>query len=158
MSAHVLLNLLNHKALQFAADDNFKFCSFFKNNTKTWYFMRIVCWQTILMKYHTFMRIVCWQMILMKYHTLFCSKIKKEVKKLSSVAVVIGALRVKIIGKKEPCILWSFFATSWINLSIIHEHELTMKITIKWYFWHENVIILSFCRLKIEKLPILDQI
>ena len=27
------------------------------------------------------MRIVCWQMILMKYHTLFFSKIEKEVEK-----------------------------------------------------------------------------
>ena len=43
--------------------------------------MRIVCWQTILMKYHTLFffqkfekmaqNVVCWQTILMKYHTLF---------------------------------------------------------------------------------------
>ena len=41
------------------------------------------------------MRIVCWQTILMKYHTLFFSKIRKDVQNLSSAAVVIGALRVK---------------------------------------------------------------
>ena len=34
-------------------------------------------------------------MILMKYHTLFFSKIRKMSKKLSSAAMVIGALRVK---------------------------------------------------------------
>ena len=41
------------------------------------------------------MKIVCWQTILMKYHILFFSKIKKDVN-LSSAAVVIGALRVNI--------------------------------------------------------------
>ena len=40
------------------------------------------------------MRIVCWQTILMLYHTLFLSKIEKDVKKLSSAAVVIGALKI----------------------------------------------------------------
>ena len=48
---------------------------FQKTTNKAWYFMRIICQQTILMK----------------YHTLFFSKIKKVVK-LSSAAVVIGAL------------------------------------------------------------------
>ena len=43
-----------------------------------------------------FHEIVCWQTILMKYHTLFFSKIKKDVKNLSPAAVVIGALRVKV--------------------------------------------------------------
>ena len=37
------------------------------------------------------MRIVCWQTILMKYHTLFLSKIRKDVAKF----VVFGALKVK---------------------------------------------------------------
>ena len=41
------------------------------------------------------MRIVCWQTILMKYHTLFFSKIGKMSQNLSSAAVVIGPLRVK---------------------------------------------------------------
>ena len=36
--------------------------------------------------------------ILMKYHTLFYSKIKKDVTKLSSAAVMIGALRVKMVN------------------------------------------------------------
>ena len=40
------------------------------------------------------MTIVCWQMILMKYHTLFLSK------NLSSAAVVIGALWVNILCKQ----------------------------------------------------------
>ena len=38
------------------------------------------------------MRIVCWQTILMKYHTLLFSKIRKDAQNLSSAAVVIGAL------------------------------------------------------------------
>ena len=42
------------------------------------------------------MRIVCWQTILVKYHTLFFSKIGKDVANLSSAAVVIGALRVNV--------------------------------------------------------------
>ena len=32
-----------------AADDSFKFCRFFKITSKARYFMRIVCWLTILM-------------------------------------------------------------------------------------------------------------
>ena len=42
------------------------------------------------------MRIVCWQMILMKYHTLFFFKFGKMLQNLPSAAVVIGALRVKV--------------------------------------------------------------
>ena len=42
------------------------------------------------------MRIVCWQRILMKYHALFFRKLRKTLQNLSSAAVVIGALRVKI--------------------------------------------------------------
>ena len=41
------------------------------------------------------MRIVCWQTILMKYHALFFRKSRKMLQNLSSAAVVIGALRVK---------------------------------------------------------------
>ena len=45
---------------------------------------------------------ICWKTILMKYHTLFFfPKIKKDVSKLSSAAVVIGALRVKIKRQKN---------------------------------------------------------
>ena len=46
------------------------------------------------------MRIVCWQRILMKYHTLFFRKLGKMSQNLSSAAVVIAiiaALRVKDI-------------------------------------------------------------
>ena len=43
------------------------------------------------------MRILCWQMILMKYPTLFfLKKLEKMLQNLSSAAVVIGALRVKV--------------------------------------------------------------
>ena len=41
------------------------------------------------------MGIVCWQTILMKYHTLFFSKTKTMSQNLSSAAVVIGTLRVR---------------------------------------------------------------
>ena len=41
------------------------------------------------------MRIVCQQTILMKYHTLFFRKLGKMSQNLSSAVVVIGALRVK---------------------------------------------------------------
>ena len=41
------------------------------------------------------MRIVCWQTILMKYNTLFFRKLGKMSQYLSSAAVVIGALRIK---------------------------------------------------------------
>ena len=40
------------------------------------------------------MRIVCQQTILMKYHTYFFRKLGKMSQNLSSAAVVIGALRV----------------------------------------------------------------
>ena len=39
------------------------------------------------------MRIVCWQTILMKYYTLSLSKTRKDIPNLSSAAVVIGTLR-----------------------------------------------------------------
>ena len=41
------------------------------------------------------MRIICWQIILMKYHTLFFFKLGKMSQNLLSAAVLIGALRVK---------------------------------------------------------------
>ena len=41
------------------------------------------------------MKIVCWQTIFMKYHTFFCQKLGKMSQNLSSAAVVIGALRVR---------------------------------------------------------------
>ena len=45
------------------------------------------------------MRIVCWQTILMKYHTLFFQKLGKILQNLSSAAVVIGTLRVNFEKK-----------------------------------------------------------
>ena len=43
------------------------------------------------------MKIVCWQTILMKYYTLFFRKLRKMWQNLSSAAVMIGALRVNTI-------------------------------------------------------------
>ena len=42
-----------------------------------------------------FHEIVCWQTILMKYHTLSFQQLEKMSQNLPSAAVVIGALRVK---------------------------------------------------------------
>ena len=47
------------------------------------------------------MKIDCWQTILMKYHTLLVSKISKDVATFSSAAVLIGALRVKNKNREE---------------------------------------------------------
>ena len=47
------------------------------------------------------MRIVCWQTILMKYHTFFFQKLRKMSQNLSSAAVVIGALRVNLFGSQN---------------------------------------------------------
>ena len=46
------------------------------------------------------MKIVCWQTILMKYHTLFFRKLRNISQNLSSAAVVIGALKVKSAYQK----------------------------------------------------------
>ena len=42
------------------------------------------------------MRIVCWQTILIKYHTHFFRKLEKMSQNLSSAAVMIDALKGKI--------------------------------------------------------------
>ena len=48
------------------------------------------------------MRIVCWQTILMKYHTLFFfGKLEKMLQNLSSAADVIGTLRIKKPSGKQ---------------------------------------------------------
>ena len=47
--------------------------------------------------------LICWQTILMKYHTLFFRKLGKMSQNLSCAAVVIGALRVKPVYA-----LWNF--------------------------------------------------
>ena len=41
------------------------------------------------------MRIICWQTILMKYHILSFQKLGKMLQNLSSAAVVIGTLTLK---------------------------------------------------------------
>ena len=41
------------------------------------------------------MRIVCWQTTLMKYHTLFFQKLGKMSQNVSSAAVGMDALRIK---------------------------------------------------------------
>ena len=57
------------------------------------------------------MRMVCWQTILMKYHTLFFFRnLGKMSKSLSSAAVMIGALRVN--GQTFSCVFEQFSFTS----------------------------------------------
>ena len=46
------------------------------------------------------MRIICQQTILMRYHTLFFRKLGKMSQNLSSAAVVIGDLSVHLLHKK----------------------------------------------------------
>ena len=48
------------------------------------------------------MRIVCWQSILMKYHTLFISISKMMSQNSLSAAVVIDALRVNVKLELRP--------------------------------------------------------
>ena len=50
------------------------------------------------------MRIVCWQTILMKYHILFFRKLGKMLQNLMSAAVVIGALNVNIYKVLTTCV------------------------------------------------------
>ena len=63
------------------------------------------------------MRILCWQTILMEYHTLFFRKLRKMLQNLSSAAVVIGALRVN--GDCGPN-----------SLRILPRPMMTMKVVI----------------------------
>ena len=65
------------------------------------------------------MRIVCWQTILMKYHTLLFQKLGKMSQNLSSAAVVIGALRVKNI-------LRDFKSAPFYILCLFHMIDLRM--------------------------------
>ena len=77
--------------------------------------MRIVCWQMILVKYHSLLgkmsqnlssaRPCCsrdWQTIFVKYHSF----LGKMLQNLLSAAVVIGALRV--IYKNELTLIFLF--------------------------------------------------
>ena len=62
------------------------------------------------------MRIVCWQTILMKYHTFFW-KLRKKSQNLSSAPVVIGALRAKVKnGMVTFCLLHLHIRSS----SLVH--------------------------------------
>ena len=64
---------LTLKAPIMTAADN-KFCDIFPNfqNNKVWYFMRIVCQQTILMKYHALF--VIFEKAA-KFEIVFCCKL-----------------------------------------------------------------------------------
>ena len=72
------------------------------------------------------MRFVCWQTILMKYHTLFFRKLGKMSQNLSSAAVVIGALRVSVktrIRKKYRKQL-TILPNHWVGIPAILIHIL----------------------------------
>ena len=84
------INHLTHKAPLMTISN----CAAFSKIKKAWYFMKILCW----------LKITCWQTILMKYHTLFCRKLGKMLQNLSFAAVVIGALRFNIRGIR----IWQF--------------------------------------------------
>ena len=57
------------------------------------------------------MRIVCWQTILMKYHTLFFRKLRKMSHNLPATAVVIGASRAKqkVVSIPKHFACWVIF-------------------------------------------------
>ena len=54
------------------------------------------------------MRIVCWQTILVKCHALFCQKLGKMSQNLSSAAVLIGTLRFSKMTMESS--LWAAVA------------------------------------------------
>ena len=58
------------------------------------------------------MIIVCWQTILMKYHPFFKKKMGKMSQNLSSASDVIGALRVKCFHARTKQ-QWAV-ATTWV--------------------------------------------
>ena len=63
------------------------------------------------------MRIVCWQTILMKYNTLFCfKKMGKILQNLSSASVVIGALRLNSFQGGTIGFTTSLAFLLWISL------------------------------------------
>ena len=68
------------------------FAPFPKIANKAWYFMRIVCWQTILMKYHALF-LSKTRKDVAKYTLFLPKKLEKMSQNLLSAAVVIGALR-----------------------------------------------------------------
>ena len=55
------------------------------------------------------MKIVCWQTILMKYHSLFFWKLGKMLQNLLFAAVEIGALSLKSANHNCSRIFFAFF-------------------------------------------------
>ena len=74
------------------------------------------------------MRIVCWQTILLKYHTLFLSKIRKDVAKFVACCSLIGALRVNY-GIHLLCHLTMNLEASRANTVILH-HTVNMQFEV----------------------------
>ena len=72
------------------------------------------------------MKIVCWQTILMKYHTLFLLKIGKVWQNLSSAAVVIGPLRVKtaLLRSMEISTKLDTVKSGWSIVYLLRDHRL----------------------------------
>ena len=109
--------MLTHKAPP-AICSRQQFQTFSKITNKEWYFMRIVCQQTIFMT----------------YHSLFFLKLGKISQNLLSAAVVIGALRVKI---NWDCIQVTFTQK-------VLFHIFLSKLLMEWkYFihcrWNRNI-------------------
>ena len=79
------------------------------------------------------MRIVCWQTILMKYHTLFFRKLGKMSQNLSSAAVVIGALRDESTARNNLTFKFIFTCTWHIYLYLAYFGNILAHIQLALY-------------------------
>ena len=73
------------------------------------------------------MRTVCWQTFLMKYHSLFFRKLEKMSQNLSSAAIVIGALWVKVWKSTKN----QYKVTEGKNVIIIENYIIVEKMKAK---------------------------
>ena len=106
------------------------------------------------------MRIVCWQTILMKYHTLFFRKLGKLSQNLSSAAVVIGALRVKSTTRNNLTFKIIFTCTWHIYLYLAYFGNILAHIQLVLYILFLPVTTFVFCSfiLLCFRLPIFQTI
>ena len=89
------------------------------------------------------MRIVCWQTILMKHHSLFFWKLEKMLQNLLSAASWYALLRVKIL-LKYLCIQiqvnWTYFSW-WIIYTSGRLKWAATIIKLTWIYWATNIAV-----------------
>ena len=100
------------------------------------------------------MRIVCWQTILMKYHTLFFRKLGKMSQNLSS--AVIGALRDKSTARNNLTFKIIFTCTWHIYLYLAYFGNILAQIQLALYILFPPVQLFSSARSSyyVFRLPI----